>query len=250
MAGHSKWSKVKHIKGAVDVKRGKLFSKLAKEIAIAAKLGGGDPDLNPSLRSAVLAARAQNMPNDNVERAIKRGTGEGGSATLEELVYEGYAPGGVALVVEVATDNRNRTAAEIRSLFTKYHGNLASSGSVTYLFKRQGQIAVPRAAAAEERVLEIVLEAGADEFATEDENFLVTTPADRLYQVAEAIKEAGMPMAAPRLVYTAGTTVAVTDERVASQVLRLCEVLDEAEDVQNVYSNFDISEELMAKLSA
>src|SRR6202045_3568409 len=163
MAGHSKWSKLKRFKGAIDTKRGQAFSKLSNEISIAAKSGGGDPDSNPRLRSAIQAARAQSMPNDNVERAIKRGTGEGSEAQyFDEIVYEGYAPGGVAVIVEAATDNKNRTAAEIRSIFTKNSGNLASSGSVSYMFHRKGQIIVPRSAMDEERIFELALEAGAD----------------------------------------------------------------------------------------
>src|SRR3982751_1044592 len=164
MAGHSKWSKVKRFKGAIDVKRGKIFSKLSKEITIAAKTGGGDPNGNPRLRSAIQAARSQSMPNDNIDRAIKRGTGEGNEAThFDEIVYEGYGPAGVAVIGEAATDNKNRTAAEIRSIFTKNSGNLASSGSVSYMFHKKGQISVPRNAIDEDRVFEIALEAGAEE---------------------------------------------------------------------------------------
>ena len=164
MAGHSKWSKVKRIKGVIDVKRGKLFSKLSKEITVAARMGGGDPSGIRGCDAAVLAARAQSMPNDNIERAIKRGTGDGdGAAHFEEIVYEGYAPGGMALIVEVATDNKNRTAADLRLIFTKYHGNLASTGSVSYMFKRKGQISVPRAGGRRDQLLEVILEAGADE---------------------------------------------------------------------------------------
>src|SRR3954464_1262589 len=176
MAGHSKWSKVKRIKGAIDVKRGALFSKLAREITIAAKIGGGDPDSNARLRSAILSARAQSMPNDNIDRAIKRGTGEGTEAQhFDEIVYEGYAPGGVAVIVEAATDNKNRTAAEIRSIFTRNHGNLASSGSVSYMFHKKGQISVPRASIDEDRVFELALDAGAEELTTEEDEYLITT---------------------------------------------------------------------------
>src|SRR5438270_5113611 len=163
MAGHSKWSKVKRFKGAIDAKRGKIFSKLSKEISIAAKSGGGDPNGNPRLRSAILAARAASMPGDNVDRAIKRGTGEGTEGQhFDEIIYEGYAPGGVAVIVETATDNKNRTAAEIRSIFTKNQGNLASSGSVSYMFHRKGQIVVPRSSMAEDKIFELALEAGAE----------------------------------------------------------------------------------------
>src|ERR1700744_3572551 len=175
MAGHSKWSKVQYIKGPLDQKRGQLFSKLAKEITVAAKMGGGDPSGNPRLRSAILAARAQSMPNDNIDRAIKRGTGVGTDVSdIEESVYEAYAPGGVALVVEVATDNRNRTAADLRLILTKNHGNLASPGAVSYMFHRKGRITVPAATIAEERLLELVIEAGDDELTQEDEHHVVT----------------------------------------------------------------------------
>src|SRR3979411_2144188 len=164
MAGHSKWSKVKRFKGAIDAKRGQIFSKLSKEISIAAKSGGGDPDGNPRLRSAILAARSASMPNDNVQRAIKRGTREGTEAQhFDEIIYEGYAPGGVAVIVEAATDNKNRTAAEIRSIFSKNHGNLATTGSVSYMFHKKGRISVPRSAVNEERMFELALEAGAEE---------------------------------------------------------------------------------------
>src|SRR6195952_5188278 len=164
MSGHSKWSKIKRTKGASDVKRGALFSKLAKEITIAAKIGGGDPGANVRLRSAILSARGESMPNDNIERAIKRGTGEGAEAThYDEIVYEGYAPGGVAVIIDAATDNKNRTAAELRSIFTKNHGNLATSGSVSYMFHKKGQITVSRDSISEDRLLEVALEAGAEE---------------------------------------------------------------------------------------
>jgi YebC/PmpR family DNA-binding regulatory protein len=250
MAGHSKWSKVKRSKGALDVKRGRLFSKLSKEITVAARMGGGDPSGNPRLRAAVMAARAQSMPGDNIDRAIKRATGEGeGAAQFDELVYEGYAPGGIALMVEVATDNKNRTAADLRLIFTKNHGNLASTGSVSYMFKRKGQITVPVSAAAEEAVFEIVLDAGADELATEGEHYLITTAPDHLYAVGEAMKNAGIAAESQKLAYFPDTTVPVSDESIAAQILRLCDALEDNDDVQNVYANFDLPEELLAKLS-
>src|ERR1700757_4774461 len=191
MAGHSKWSKVKRFKGALDAKRGKLFSRLSKEIMVAARTGGG-VDLNPRLRSAVLAARAQNMPNDTIERAIKKGTGEIGGGIVEELVYEGYGPGGAAIIVEAATDNKNRTAADIRSIFSKNNGHLAASGSVSYMFRRKGLITIARDAVDEERLMEIALEAGAEDLATDEDLYVVTTPQDRLYQVGEAIRNVGI----------------------------------------------------------
>src|SRR5246127_148006 len=251
MAGHSKWSKVKHIKGPLDQKRGQLFSKLAKEITVAARMGGGDPNGNPRLRSAILAARAQSMPNDNIERAIKRGTGEGKDGEqLAEITYEGYAPGGIAIIVETATDNRNRTGAEIRRIFTQNNGSLASSGSVSYMFHRKGQITVPRSSIGEDRLLEIALEAGAEELTTEEDQYVITTSHDQLYAVAEALKKAGVTTDGQKFTFIPDTTVAVRDEAVAQQVLRLCDALEEDDDVQNVYSNLDIPDELLARLPA
>src|SRR6266404_6796566 len=191
MAGHSKWSKVKRFKGALDAKRGKIFSRFSKEIMVAARTGGGDLNLNPRLRTAVVAARSQNMPNDTIERAIKKGTGEIAGGILEELIYEGYGPGGAAIIVEAATDNKNRTAADIRSIFSKNHGHLAASGAVSYLFRRKGLITISKGAVEEERLMDIALEAGAEDLTVEDESFVVTTPQDRLYQVGEALRIAG-----------------------------------------------------------
>jgi len=249
MAGHSKWSKVKHIKGPLDQKRGQLFSKLAKEITVAARMGGGDPGGNPRLRSAILAARAQSMPNDNIDRAIKRGIGEGvDAANYEETVYEAYAPGGVALIIEAATDNKNRTAAELRLIFSKYHGNLASAGAVSYMFHRKGQILIPAATISEDRMLECAVEAGAEEMTTDEEHHIVITAADQLYAVAEALKNAGIQAESPKLTFIPDTHTAVTDEHTAAQVLKLIHALEDNDDVQNVHSNFDASEELLAKV--
>jgi len=249
MAGHSKWSKVKRFKGALDAKRGKIFSRFSKEIMVAARMGGGDLNLNARLRTAVAAARAQNMPNDTIERAIKKGTGEIAGGVLEELIYEGYGPGGAAIIVEAATDNKNRTAADIRSIFSKNHGHLAASGAVSYLFKRKGLITISRDAVGEERLMEVALEAGAEDLATDEDLYVVTTPQDRLYQVGEAVRNAGIPAESQKLTFLAGTTVNIDEEGLASQVLRLCDALEENDDVQNVYSNFDISDELLTKLS-
>jgi len=249
MAGHSKWSKVKHFKGAIDTKRAAIFSKFAREITIAAKTGGGDPAGNPRLRSAIVSARAQSTPNDIIERAIKRGTGEGAEAQhFDEIVYEGYAPGGVAVIVEVATDNKNRTAADIRSIFSKNQGNLASSGSVSYMFHKKGRITVPRGSIDEERIFELALEAGAQELTKEEEQYVITTSHDQLYAVAEALKNAGVATDGQKFTFIPDTTVPVHDEAVALQILRLCDSLEEDGDVQNVYSNLDIPDELLAKL--
>jgi YebC/PmpR family DNA-binding regulatory protein len=248
MAGHSKWSKVKRFKGALDTKRGQLFSKLSKEIMVAARMGGG-LDLNPRLRSAVLAARAQNMPNDTIERAIKKGTGEIGGGMVEELVYEGYGPGGVALLVEAATDNKNRTAADLRSIFSKNHGNLGASGAVAYLFKRKGQLTVPKPSVEEDRLLEIALDAGAEDMSSDDEFYVITTSPDHLYTVGEAIRQKTLAIDSQKLTFVPETTVTIHEQALAEQVIRLCETLEENDDVQSVHGNFDISEELAAKLA-
>jgi YebC/PmpR family DNA-binding regulatory protein len=250
MAGHSKWSKVKRFKGALDAKRGKIFSRFSKEIMVAARMGGGDLYLNPRLRTAVLAARAQNMPSDTIERAIKKGTGEIEGGIVEELIYEGYGPGGVAIMVETATDNKNRSAADIRSIFAKNHGNLAASGSVSYMFRRKGQIAIGKTGVEEDRIMEVALEAGAEDLITDEDMYIVMTPHDHLYQVGEAMKNAGIHFESQKLTFVPNTTVAVVHEELASQVLRLCDALEENDDVQSVYSNFDISDELLAKLSS
>lgn len=251
MSGHSKWSKVKHFKGAIDVKRGNLFSKLSKEISIAAKTGGGDPTGNPRLRSAISIARAQSMPNDNIDRAIKRGTGEGAEAQhFDEIIYEGYAPGGVAVIVEAATDNKNRTAAELRRIFSKNEGNLGTSGSVSYMFHKKGQITLPADSINEERLFELALECGAEELTTEEKQYVITTSHDQLYAVAEALKKAGVTIDGPKFTFIPDTTVSVADEATALQILRLCESLENDDDVQNVYSNLDIPDEVLAKLPA
>ncbi|MDQ2867912.1 MAG: YebC/PmpR family DNA-binding transcriptional regulator [Verrucomicrobiota bacterium] len=251
MAGHSKWSKVKRFKGALDTKRGQLFSKLSKEITIAAKTGGGDPDGNPRLRSAIQFARNASMPNDNIERAIKRGTGEGAEAQhFDEIVYEGYAPGGVAVIVEAATDNKNRTAAELRRIFTKHAGNLASSGSVSYMFHRRGQITVPRASIAEEELLELVLEAGGEELTNDDDLYVVQTAPDQLYAVAETLRNAGVSTSGQKFTFIPDTTTVVDDEAAAQQIMHLCDALEDDDDVQNVYSNLEIPDEVLAKLPA
>jgi YebC/PmpR family DNA-binding regulatory protein len=250
MAGHSKWSKVKRIKGPLDVKRGQLFSRLSKEITLAAKMGGGDPSSNVRLRAAIQSARDQNMPNDNIERGIKKGTGELAGNAMEEMVYEAYAPGGVAFLIETATDNKNRTASDLRLIFTKHHGHLASVGAVAYLFQRKGLVAVPRSAADEDRIMEIALEAGAQDMTTAEELYEITTPVDRFYAVVDALRKGGVIPESQKLVYIPNTHVTIVDEQVASQVMRLHDALEENDDVQHVHMNLDLPEELLAKLSA
>ncbi|HVE16440.1 MAG TPA: YebC/PmpR family DNA-binding transcriptional regulator [Chthoniobacterales bacterium] len=248
MAGHNKWSKIKRLKGALDVKRGKLFSRLSKEITVATRLGGGNPAFNPRLRSAILTARTESMPNDNIDRAIRKGTGELEATAVEEMVYEGYASGGVALIIETATDNKNRTAADLRNAMTKNHGNLGGPGSVAFMFHRKGQIQVSSGVADEDRLLEVILEAGAEELTREEDQFLITTPPDQLYSVAEALKTAGIEPESPKLTFIPENTVAVTDEQTAAQVLKLCDALDDLDDVMNVHANFDIPEDTLARL--
>jgi YebC/PmpR family DNA-binding regulatory protein len=248
MAGHSKWSKVKRFKGALDAKRGKLFSKLSKEIAVSAKLGGGNVAANPRLRAAVQAARAQSMPSDNIERAIKKGIGEPGLQTVEEVIYEGYAPGGVAVLVEAATDNKNRTAAEMRSIFTKNHGNLGGPGSVSFMFHRKGQITIPLSAASENRLFDLVADAGAEDLRSHEEHYIITTPPDRLYAISETLKKASIEPDSQRLTYIADSSVVVDDAATAHQMLRLCDALDDCDDVLNVHSNFDIPDEILAEV--
>jgi YebC/PmpR family DNA-binding regulatory protein len=202
------------------------------------------------LRAAVLAARAQNMPNDTIERAIKKGTGEIAGGLVEELVYEGYGPGGIAIIVESATDNKNRTAQDLRTIFSKNHGNLVASGSVSYLFKRKGQITLARNTVDEERLLEIVLESGADDLTTDEDLYVITTPHDNLYHVGEAIKNAGLTADSQKLTFIPESTISVTAPDLGSQLLRLCDALEDNDDVQSIYSNFDLSDELLTRLSS
>jgi YebC/PmpR family DNA-binding regulatory protein len=237
MAGHSKWAKVKHFKGAIDAKRGKIFAKLSKEITIAAKIGGGDPAMNPRLRMALLKSRSANMPNDNIERAIKRGTGEGEQVIYEDLTYEVFGPGGVALLVELSTDNRNRTAAEIRSLLTKTGGTIATSGSVTRLFQRKGQIIVARDAANEDVLMEVALEAGAEDFKAEVEGYEVLTEPANLEAIHKAIEAKGIKCDGASVTYLPTITVPLADAAAAAAVNKLIDLLEDHDDVKDVYSN-------------
>ena len=237
MAGHSKWAKVKHFKGAIDAKRGKIFAKLAREITMAAKLGGGDPDMNPRLRMVLLKCRAANMPNDNIERAIKRGTGGGEGANYEDLTYEIYAPHGVALLVELTTDNRNRTAAEIRSIVTKNGSSIATQGSVSRLFHRKGQIVVPREGASEDQLMEVALEAGAEDFKADADVFEILTDPSSFEAVHKQIEAKGYKPAVAEVTSLPTITVPVTDPATSAPVNQLIEALEEHDDVKEVYSN-------------
>lgn len=241
MAGHSKWAKVKHFKGAIDAKRGKIFAKLAKEITIAAKLAGGDPAMNPRLRMALLKCRAANMPNDNIDRAIKRGTGGEDSVAYEDLTYEVYGPNGVAMLVELSTDNRNRTAAEIRSLMTKNGGAIATAGSVSRLFHRKGQIIIPREAAEEDTVMEVALEAGAEDFKAEPEGYEILTDPAHFEAVHKQLEAKGIKAASAQVTSLPDLTVPLSGAAAAS-VTKLIELLEDHDDVKEVYSNAEFSE--------
>jgi YebC/PmpR family DNA-binding regulatory protein len=248
MSGHSRWSKVKNYKGAIDQKRGKLFSKLSKEISVAAKAGGGDPNFNPRLRQAIATARGESMPVDNIERAVKKGTGELEGAAYEEMTYEGYGPGGVAILLETTTDNKNRSAAEIRAIFTKNHGHMAGSGSVAWMFHRKGLITITAPGISEDDVILTALDAGAEDVRSHEDLIEVITPPDNtLDAVAKALEHAKIPLASAKLSYIPGNLAPVTDAHVAEQVLALLEALDDHDDVQTVHANLDLAPDLLAK---
>ena len=238
MSGHSKWATIKHKKGALDAKRGKIFTRIIKEISIAAK-GGGDPDGNPRLRTAILAAKAENMPQENIKRAIQRGTGELEGVSYEEITFEGYGPGGVAIIVEVTTDNRNRAVSEIRHAFSKNGGNLGESGSVRFMFSKKGVIAVEKATASEDQLMEIVLEHGGEDLSDQGDTWEIITDPASYEAVAAAIKAAGIRTVMSEVTMVASTYTKL-EGNTASQMIRLLEALEECDDTQNVYSNFDM----------
>jgi YebC/PmpR family DNA-binding regulatory protein len=241
MAGHSKWAKVKHFKGAIDAKRGKIFSKLSKEIAVAAKIGGADPGMNPRLRMVLLKSRAANMPNDNIERAIKKGTGAGETVNFEDLTYEIYAPHGVALLVEISTDNRNRTASEIRSQVTKGGGSIATANSVSRLFQRKGQIIVPREAANEDQLMEAALEAGAEDFKADEQGYEILTEPGNFEAVLKQVEARGIKPAVAEITSLPSIMVPLNGDQTGS-VNKLIEALEENDDVKEVYSNAEFPE--------
>ncbi|MCK9425296.1 MAG: YebC/PmpR family DNA-binding transcriptional regulator [Ignavibacteriaceae bacterium] len=241
MSGHSKWATIKRKKGAADAKRGKIFTKLIKEITIAARQGGGDANGNPRLRLGIDNAKAANMPADNIERAIKKATGELEGVSFTELMYEGYGPGGIAILVEVATDNKNRTVAEVRHIFSKIGGSMGESGSVAWMFERKGIITVKRYNKSEDDVMEIVLDAGADDMQTEEDVFEVTTSLESFETVRKILLEKGLEIENASLEWIAKNTLAVAGED-AEKVVKLIETLEDNEDVQNVFSNADIQE--------
>ena len=245
MSGHSKWHSIKHKKGALDAKRGKLFTKFIKEITVAARTGGGDPDANARLRKAISDAKAGNMPNDTIDRAIRRGTGEEDGVNYEEITYEGYGPGGVALLIQSMTDNRNRTVAEVRHIFSKNGGNLGESGSVGWMFEKKGYIVVNKSAKPEEELFDIVIEAGADDLRDDEDNFEIITSPDNFESVSTALKSAGIETQVAEIEMVPQNYIKLEGGD-ARQMLKLMEALEDHDDVQKVSANFDISEADMA----
>ncbi len=248
MSGHSKWASIKHKKAAQDVKRGKIFTKVIRELSAAARLGGGDPDTNPRLRNAVSDAKGVNMPADNIKRAIMKGTGELEGATYDEISYEGYGPGGVAILLEVLTDNRNRSVSELRHIFSKNAGNIGESGCVAWMFSRKGYLVVEKSKTSEDDLLDIILEAGAEDLKEDGSNYEIFTPPDKYEAVFEALKNNDIEIAASNLGQIPQNYVKLEGKQ-AQQLLRLMEELEDHDDVQNVWANFDIDEEEIAQYS-
>ena len=249
MSGHSKWATIKHKKAAVDARRGKVFTKLIRELTSAARMGGGDPDSNPRLRTAVAAAKTANMPSDTIQRAIKKGTGELPGEVYEEITYEGYGAGGVAILVDVLTDNKNRTVAEIRHLFSKHGGNLGETGCVAWMFARKGLITLNANQIDEDTLLELVLEAGGDDIKTEADAYEIVTAPEAFEDVRSALEQKGLTLDVAEVTMMPQNTVPVEGKQ-AEQVLRLMEALDDQDDVRKAHANFDISDEVMAALAS
>jgi YebC/PmpR family DNA-binding regulatory protein len=248
MSGHSKWATIKHKKGALDAKRGKIFTRLIKEISMAAKAGGGDAEKNPRLRTAVAAAKAENMPADNIKRAIQRGTGELPGVSYEEITFEGYGPGGVALLVEVSTDNRNRTVSEIRHAFSKNGGNMAEAGAVAWMFHKKGSIVVPKSAASEDDLMNIILEAGGEDLRDDGESWEILTDPHSYEAVLEAVKKAGVTPEVSQVGMIPQNYIKLEGQQ-AGTMLRLMEALEDHDDVQNVYSNFDVDQKTLEQVA-
>ena len=246
MSGHSKWSSIKHKKGAADAKRGQLFTKLIKEITAAAKAGGGSLEGNPRLRLSVAKAKEANMPKDNIEKAVKRGTGELPGVIYEEVAYEGYAPGGVAVLVEALTDNKNRTTAEVRNIFSRNGGNLAGSGSVAWIFQKKGYLLIDKSRIDEEKLMEIVLGAGVEDLNSESASYEVTTPQKDFENVKQALQKAGIEWQSAELTMLPTSTVLVNNEAAAKKILAFMESLEEHDDVSHAYANFDIPDAILA----
>jgi len=249
VSGHSKWSTIKRKKGAIDAKRGKMFTGLIKEITVAARMGGGDPEGNPRLRSAVASAKAENMPKENIDRAIKKGTGELEGLVYDEITYEGYGPGGVAVLVECLTDNKNRSVADIRHFFAKSGGNLGEFGCVAWMFEKKGQIVVDKESISEDKLMDLALEAGAEDVVEEETEFQVLTAPEDFDTIRETLVNGEVTVAQASVAMIPKTTVEITDEKVARQILKLLENLEDHDDVQHVYANFDISDEIMEAIS-
>jgi YebC/PmpR family DNA-binding regulatory protein len=248
MAGHNKWSSIKHRKAAVDSKRGKLFTKLLKEITVAARIGGGDPDGNSRLRKALTVARTGNVPADNVDRAIKRGTGELAGVEYTEITYEGYGPGGAAVIIETMTDNRNRTVGELRHMLAKFNGNLGEAGSVAWMFEKRGIIAIEKEGTSEEAVMDQALEVGAEDVSEEDECFEVVCDPNQVDAIADKLKETGLTVASAEALMIPQNTVKL-EGRQAESMIKLMGFIEDHDDVQNVWANFDIDDELIEKLA-
>jgi YebC/PmpR family DNA-binding regulatory protein len=250
MSGHSKWATIKHKKAATDAKRGRVFTRLIREISIAARIGGGDANSNPRLRTAILAAKNENMPNDNIERAIMRGTGQLEGEQYEEVMFEGYGPGGVGILIQAVTTNRNRVVGEFRHLMSKNGGNLAEAGAVGWMFSRKGEITVPKEAASEDKLLDIVLEAGGEDMKDDGSTWYITTPSESLDAVKEALAKAGITPASAEIGMVPQNYIKLTGSQ-ATAMVRLVEALEEHDDVQHVYANFDIDEsEIQAAVGA
>jgi len=249
MSGHSKWATIKHKKAATDAKRGRVFTKLIREITIAARVGGGDPDSNPRLRSAMLAAKNENMPNDNVERALLRGTGQLEGEQFEEVNFEGYGPGGVGMILQVVTSNRNRVVSELRHMIGRNGGNLAETGAVGWMFSRKGQIVVPKEQANEDKMLSIVLDAGAEDLRDDGSEWEVLTPPEAFEAVREALTKGGVTPASAEVAWVPQNYIKLTGTA-AHQMLRLVETLEDHDDVQHVYANFDIDDKELAAIAA
>jgi YebC/PmpR family DNA-binding regulatory protein len=250
VSGHSKWHSIKHAKGAADAKRGKLFARLARQIEVAARAGGGDVEANPTLRTMVQKARDASMPKDNIERAIKRGTGELEGVRYEPITYEGYAPNGVAVLVEALTDNRNRTGQEVKNIFTRNGGSLAEPGAVAWQFERKGIVLLDKSAADEDTLMGVAVDAGADDIVDLGESWEVTTGPTDLHSVREALDSAGIAVASSDLTMQASQTVPLPDAAAAKPVLRVLDALEENDDVQNVYANFDIPDSVLEAVEA
>ena len=249
MSGHSKWHSIRHKKGATDAKRGKIFSRINKELMVAARMGGGDPSANPRLRQAIASAKAENMPKDNIERAIKKGTGELEGVNYEEHVYEGYAPGGVALLIEVMTDNKNRAAADIRYVFNKRGGSLGEAGCVAWMFDKKGLIVFEQELVDEDKILEVALEAGADDVITTEDQYEVHTELASFESVKQAFDDQELQYTMAEITMMPQNTVQVDDEAQAAQVLKLMDAIEDADDVQKVYANFDIPDEILQRIT-